>query len=267
METPVQPLVPVTVQDLMASLADSPQSNQARADLLLKNFRGLGCSEAVMSPIADSPHSNVVCRLDGATGVTVVVGAHYDKTSKGKGVADNWTGVTLLSYLYAEMAAQRPQHTFVFVGFAEEEIDSAGASHFVDNMSSAELHDLIAMINLDTLGLDLMQADPRSSRVLRQKLNCAALATGLEVAPANLYRWIVGDWEPFKAAGVPVLNLHSLSLNRSRLIHSNRDSILVVKKDEYINSFRLVRQLLLELDASMSGSGDPHTVIPHVDRN
>jgi len=204
-----------------------------------------------MTSIKSSPHMNVVCRLEGATSVTVLVGAHYDKTSKGEGVADNWTGVSLLPYLYAEMAAHRPQYTYVFVGFAEEEIDSAGASHFVGDMTSDELDNMVAMINLDTLGLGRMQADPRSSRLLKQKLNCAALGSGLELAPDRLYRWITGDWEPFRAAGIPVLNLHSLSRGGARLVHSSRDSMLAIDADEYFNSYRLVRQLLHELDPSV----------------
>jgi Iap family predicted aminopeptidase len=205
-----------------------------------------------MPAIDTGSTDNVVCKLEGATSATVIVGAHYDKTKKGKGIADNWTGVSMLPYLYAEMAAHGPQHTFVFVGFAEEEIDSAGAYRFVDGMTLEEIDNTVAMINLDTLGLAPMQVDSRSSGKLKQKLNCAAHNAGLEVAPHRLYRWITGDWEPFAVAGIPTLNLHSLSLYRSRLIHSSRDTINIVDAGDYYNSFRLVRQMLLELDASIN---------------
>jgi hypothetical protein len=236
----------------MESLESAPQSNQARADLLLKNFERLGCSDAQMLPIARSSHRNVICRLVGDTSLTIVVGAHYDKTSRGKGVADNWTGIALLPYLYAEMATHGPQYTYVFIGFAEEEAHSEGAIHYLSSLGQEQRKNMPAMINLDTLGLDLMQADPRSADFLQHKLGCAALNLGLELAPSRLYRWITGDWEPFKAAGIPVLNLHSLSRDSARLIHSTRDSILVIKKDKYLDSFRIIRQLLLELDRSMS---------------
>lgn len=250
-EPPIDPFLSVSSQDLMESLVKSPQSNQARANLLLKEFERRGCLNAGMSVITGSLHKNVVCTLEGATNVTVVVAAHYDKTRRGNGVADNWTGVALLPYLYAEMAARKPRHTYVFAGFAEEETELLGSSHYVSKMMPEELNNTAAMINLDTLGLGLMQADPRSSRFLMHRLGCAALGTGSEIAPSRLYRWISGDWEPFKAVGVPVLNLHSLSPNRKRLIHSARDSMLIIKMDEYLNSFRLIRQLLVELDSSI----------------
>lgn len=250
-EPPVEPFFRVSSQDLMESLAKSPQSNRARAHLLLEEFERRGCLNAEMAVISGSPHKNVVCKLEGVTNVTVVVGAHYDKTRAGKGVADNWTGVSLLPYLYAEMAARKPRHTYVFVGFAEEETSSLGASHYVSNLTQEEFNNTAAMINLDTLGLGLLQADPRSSRFLMHRLSCAALSTGLEIAPGKFYRWISGDWEPFEAANIPVLNLHSLSRDRKRLIHTVRDSMLIINVYEYLNSFRLIRQLLIELDSSM----------------
>ncbi len=246
-----RPFLQVTSQDLMASLLDSPRSNQARADRLLQRFGEVGCDQANTSAIVGSRYRNVVCRLAGTSKLTLVVGAHYDKTSKGQGVADNWTGVSLLPYLYAEIARQGPRHSFVFVGFAEEETTLAGSTQYVNDLPPEELDATVAMLNLDTLGLAPVQADPRSAPLLREKLGCLANRTGLAVAPGILNRWLSGDWEPFRKAGIPVLSLHSLSRDRSRLIHSESDSIDIVNPAHYTSSFLLIRQLLVELDTTL----------------
>lgn len=241
----------VSQQDLLTALARAPNANKARAELLLTELRAAGCSNAHITKGTLARDRNVLCSLPGESEQTIVVAAHFDKTGRGRGIADNWTGVTLLPRLYAEIAAHKPRHSFLFIGFAEEEATQTGSSAFVKKLTAVESDRFSVMVNLDTLGMSSLLIDPRSSASLTRKMRCVAEQTGLPAGLSGSYSWLSGDWEAFREIGVPFINLHSLSQSRMRVIHSNRDSMRAVNPDDYYNSFVLVRQFLLQQDLSI----------------
>lgn len=91
---------------------------------------------------------------------TIVVGAHYDSrtwdlndaTAYAPGADDNGSGVAATLEL-ARILSQRPQRSsVVFVLFAAEEVGRQGSRAFVRDYIQANAIDIIAMINLDTIG-------------------------------------------------------------------------------------------------------------------
>src|ERR1700761_3759033 len=90
-----------------------PQIIQQRLDLykgndtireaaLVKLFSEAGCPTVSLSEqsVARSKQPNVICVLPGTTQTTIVVGAHFDHVTTGEGIADNWSGASLLPSLF-----------------------------------------------------------------------------------------------------------------------------------------------------------------------
>ena len=136
-------------------LASPPSRNQKRRDRVTALFEEVGCADLAQQKVRGSKLTNVVCTLPGETPRTILIGAHYDHTGQGHGIVDNWSGASLLSSLYESLSTTPRKHTFIFVGFADEERGLRGSRHYAKTLSAEEHELLEAVVNLDTLGLDL----------------------------------------------------------------------------------------------------------------
>src|SRR5205809_151294 len=98
-------------------------NDRTREATLKTLFESVGCrgDKLVEQPVKGLKEPNLICTLPGQTDSVVVVGAHYDHAELGDGVADNWSGASLLPSFYQVLSSPQPQKTFVFVGFAGEE--------------------------------------------------------------------------------------------------------------------------------------------------
>ena len=112
-----------------------------REETLKKMFAEAGCDELHLSEqaVKGSKLPNVVCTLPGNSRKTIIVGAHYDHVSAGNGVVDNWSGASLLPSLYQAVKSDARIHTYVFVGFADEEKGEIGSHSYARQMSKEEV--------------------------------------------------------------------------------------------------------------------------------
>jgi aminopeptidase YwaD len=84
---------------------------------------------------------------------TVVIGAHYDSVEAGPGGNDNASGVGAMLEI-ARVALDRSYpFDLVFVAFGDEEIGLIGSKHHVQELSPAQRNQIVAMINLDMVGV------------------------------------------------------------------------------------------------------------------
>ena len=104
-------------------------------------------------PVKYSKVPNVICVLPGVSDRVIIVGAHFDRVSTSDGVADNWSGASLLPSLYESVKIEPRQHTYVFIGFTDEEQGLVGSRFYARKMTPEQVAATDAMINLDTLGL------------------------------------------------------------------------------------------------------------------
>src|ERR1700748_2382402 len=76
-------------------------NDAAREATLMRLFSEAGCSGANLSEqsVPGRKQPNVICVRPGTTRATIVVGAHFDHISEGDGIADNWSGASLLPSL------------------------------------------------------------------------------------------------------------------------------------------------------------------------
>ena len=231
-----------------------------RAATLKRLFQNSGCTgenlQEQMVENADAP--NVICTLPGATDQVIIVGAHFDYVPKGDGVADNWSGASLLASLYQSLSVAPRHHTFIFIGFTDEEEGFIGSQAYVERLTPEKLQRIRAMINLDTLGLGPLQvwvsdSDPR----LVGAISGLAGAMQLPLGGMNVDGIGDSDGRSFKKLGIPIITLHSVTPDNVKILHTNRDNLSAIKLQEYYNSYRLILRYLVNLDGALANDPPP----------
>ncbi len=234
-----------------ARLKLAAPENSERFARLKRLFRNVGCVEPLLSEqeVKDAALPNLICTLHGRIADAIVVGAHFDKVQEGDGVADNWSGASLLPSLYQSLGTRTRRYTFKFVSFTGEEVGLVGSKDYVRYLTSSA-SPVRAMVNLDTLGWSSTNVEVRRSD--------AELVCHLRVA-ANMWKETlqgmdahavgVTDAEPFRRAGVPSISIHSVDPDFVRLLHSRRDTLATISLDRLYSTYRVVAVYLAVLDA------------------
>lgn len=230
---------------LVARLDDAPATNAER-EQLARQYLEQTCPQVRSYPIPGSRLKSHACVVKGkgTSDHRIVIGAHYDKTKGGAGVADNWTGVVITAALLDHFSENPPRRSLEFVMFGEEEPGMAGSTAYLAVTSDTRIQ---AMVNIDTLGLGPVTIDTRSDH----GLFCIALESGKALAietRSNGLRQSIGDWKPFQRQGVPFLNVHSLNQDRLAIVHTWRDRRRIVDDQDVIDAYRLLLNTLLAMD-------------------
>lgn len=244
-----QQLPPQIVQERLQRYA---QSNPARETVIKKLFSDAGCTALKEQPVQKSALPNVVCTLPGTGGGgVIVVGAHFDHVRRGDGVADNWSGASLLPSLYQSLNAKPRHHTFVFVSFTDEEKGFVGSQAYVKGLSEEEIAQIQAMINIDTLGLGptevwVHNSDPK----LVEEFFSTAEAMNLPAREMNVDRIGDSDGRSFKARKIPIITLHSVTSETLGILHTDRDTLSAIRWSDYYGSYQLIAAFLSTLDST-----------------
>jgi alkaline phosphatase isozyme conversion protein len=155
----------------------------------------------------------------------VVVGAHMDSVSVGTGAGDNASGVAAMLGAAEALADVEIQHTLVFVAFGAEEVGLVGSHEYVSSLGDG-IHNVIAMINLDSVGVGSQlnvyagalvtgrnndgspQFEGGPTWVRDTALDLAAeMGLPFGTTPPSSWDGFTGDWSDhyaFVEAGVPI---------------------------------------------------------------
>jgi len=227
--------------------------NQERETTLKQLLAGAGCDDQHLSeqPVKGSKLPNVLCILPGSSQKLIIVGAHFDRVSQGDGVVDNWSGASLLPSLFEALKTEPRQHTYIFIGFTDEERGEVGSHFYVHQMSTEQVAATEAMVNMDTLGLASTEvwashSDPRLFGALlyiAQKLNLPVHAVDVEQVGST-------DAEQFAALRIPRITIHSLTQRawNDRILHTSKDKISAIRLDDYYQTYCLLAAYLAFLD-------------------
>ena len=246
----------VTRETVETRLDSAPPKNQDRKAKLESLFEESGCTEGNLfeQPVQHQDFPNVICRLPGATASTIIVGAHFDKVPRGKGVVDNWSGASLLSSIYQGLQPHHRRHTFLFVGFTGEEKGLAGSAYYVAHMTNADVAQTRAMVNLDTLALGPTEIWlTHSDRTLAGYLYAMAKSLNLPVSTMNADQ--AGDDDDshsFIRRKIPTLMVHSVTNQTLHILHSEDDNLGAVKFNDYYDTYRLVTACLAWMDTLLN---------------
>jgi hypothetical protein len=212
--------------EYMADLSDgigrriAGTGNERRAARVIREaFTALGYSPTVQRFHADDGEwiitsRNVIAVKPGASEKTIVIGAHYDSVSVGRGAFDNASGVGLLLALAAKLQPQVTPYTIVFAAFGSEEIDYNGSRFYWRHLAGDQRDDVFLMINFDSVAAGDQwcvysaagkKAWPR--RLLQRQARSLNLTLLTNPGLNEDYPYgTTGDWSDhvvFKRAGVP----------------------------------------------------------------
>jgi hypothetical protein len=233
-------------------------TNAERGARLKRMFVDAGCGEYVSEqPVKYSKAPNVICVLPGLSDRVIIVGAHFDRVPTSDGVADNWSGASLLPSLYEALKVEPRQHTYVFIGFTDEEKGLVGSRFYARNMTPEQVAATAAMINLDTLGLAPTEVwTSRSDKRLILALVGVAKYLKAPLSGVNFERVGSTDSESFKARKIPRITIHSLSQKTedARILHTPKDKLSAMNLDDYYDTYRLLAVYLAYLDYFLGAS-------------
>ena len=242
-------------------LKSSSSGNSERRAKLHQLFEEAGCKGYFLSepPVKGSAQPNVVCRLPGTTETEIIVGAHFDQVENGQGVVDNWSGASLLPSLFESLEAEPHRHTFVFIGFTDEEKGLVGSEQYVKQLTPWDRSKIRAMINLDSLGLSSTKVWlSRADKGLAQALNNVAHSMKLPLAAVNVDQVGSSDSESFAKRDIPSLTIHSVTQETFPILHTSRDTVAAIHMDDYYATYRLVAAYLSYLDQKLAaGKEEP----------
>ena len=236
-----------------ARLRSYTTRNKERLPALRRIFEDAGCMGDALTEqrVKGVKAPNLICTYKGESDSIIVIGAHFDLDEKGSGVADNWTGASLLPSLFQSLANLKMKHTFIFVAFTGEEIGLLGSKSYVKQMGE-DLTKIKGMVNLDTLGLsDTKIWTTNADKKMLGLLAALAKAMDLPVAAMNVDNVGSSDSEPFRNKGVPALTLHSITQENWNILHTVKDTIKQIKMDEYYRSYRLIAAYMALLDREL----------------
>lgn len=241
----VDRVVETVVQKRLSSGEVKPQQRQAAIRDL---FTEVGCS--VEEQAIDKRSGNVICTLPGQTTSSIVIGGHFDFVDRGRGIVDDWSGVSLLPSLYESLKSRHHQHTYVFVAFAGEERGLVGSTQYVKKLTQEQKSQMRAFVNLECLGLTPVKVwVHRSTPALVTRLSEVARAVNVSLQGVDVDRVGDDDTRPFLSAHIPVISIHSVSQETFPILHSARDRLAAIHFDDYYTAYKLVAYYLAYLDA------------------
>lgn len=84
----------------------------------------------------------------------------------------------------------------------------------------------------------------------------ASALAHLPLRGVEVGRSLRSDYEPCRRAGIPVIDFSSLTGLVSSIIHTDRDTVQVIDREDYYESYRLLAVYLAVLDERL-GTGGP----------
>jgi Iap family predicted aminopeptidase len=244
----------LTPQQIEQRLRSAPQSNQDRQQAITQMFRDAGCpsEQLELRPLKHSKFANVVCTVPGTTGQVIVAGAHFDHTTAGTGIVDNWSGASMIAAVMQSLLSEPRRHTFVFVAFAREEEGLWGSRDFVARLDGEEAANIRAMVNIDSLGLGPIavwrsHADPSLFDMAEQ--TAGILKTKLDVVDVDGEG--DGDSSSFRDKKVAVIDFHSVRPETFHILHSKEDTFGAVRMADYVDSFKFLASYLGYIDSHL----------------
>lgn len=163
---------------------------------------------------------NVIATKKGQSPQVIIVGAHYDSVTAGKGADDNASGVAVMLETAAKVADIQTPYTIKFIAFSGEEQSKKGSEFFKSQMTAEEIRNTVAMINLDSViagdNMYIYGGKQDGGWVRETGLAIAQrLDLKLQTNPGDNPQYpkgTTGNWSdhaPFQAAGIPIAYLEA----------------------------------------------------------
>ena len=241
-------------QDVIASrLKDMPLRDSEREGTLKRLFATNGCDSSHLreEAVKHAKNPNVMCIVPGTSDRIIVVGAHFDHAERGAGAVDNWSGASLLPSLLQSLSGEKRTHTFIFIGFTDEEKGMVGSRFYVNALVPEERARIDAMVNMDTLGL--ANSEVWKSHADARLVDLAAMisnAMKIPLSAVNVDRVGSTDSESFREKKIRSITFHSVTQETLPILHSDKDQLSAVNLEHLYESYKLIAAYLAYLDTA-----------------
>ena len=223
--------------------------NNERLEVVKILFKKMGAADSEIKVEKIKNVENLIIAKKGKTDETVVVGAHYDKTSDGCGAIDNWTGIVILANLYRTIKDFSTAKTYVFAAFGKEELGLLGSDEMARAIPKEKRASYCAMVNFDSFGFAYPQA---MTNVSDSKLTDLAKTVSEELklpfAKASI-EYASSDSESFRKQKIPAISFHGLNDKWKDYLHSPKDKIENVNASSVYVGYRFALSFLAKIDA------------------
>jgi len=239
-----------TPEEIKSEFDSVPCKNGDRLKSVKALFEKMGANPEEIAVEKVRGVENVVIRKAAANDSPdkIVIGAHYDKVIAGCGAIDNWTGVVAVAHIYRAVKDLPLKKNVVFVAFGQEEKGLVGSSAMAGSIKKEQAAEYCAMINIDSLGLDMPQvADNMSNKRLVEFAEGVAKAMKAPFAH-GLLKGGDSDSTSFNRKGIPALTIHSLTNDWPKILHSSNDNPSKINHDSVYLGYRLALALLIRID-------------------
>lgn len=197
--------------------------------------------------------SNVVVTVRGRTDETVVVGAHFDKTTLGCGAIDNWTGVVIVANLFENFRQLKNEKTYKFVAFGKEEKGLVGSKAMADAIPNRDINKHCAMVNFDSFGFtDIWTLETISDTELIDLARDVARKNGDDFEVKN-FSGASSDSKSFLRVNIPAITLSGLGDDWRDYLHQEKDQVENVNMDKVYDNLEFAFRYLNEIDQSPCG--------------
>lgn len=240
---------PAEKAQVLERMKSIPGTNTDRVSRLKELFAEAGCrgNSLFEQKIEGAETPNIVCVLGTGTGDTVIVGAHYERASSAQSTLDNWSGASLLPVIYQSLRGKKRKHSFIFVAFADDGKDPAGAEFFARHLTHSQLDRAEAMVNVDALGFSPTKIwTAHSDKDLVHALIVMVYALKIPASQIDIAALGHKDSDPFAARHIPQITIHSLT--QQNVISG---AVTQFRPNNYYDTYRLLCGYLAYLDQSL----------------
>ena len=236
-------------EEIKNQVSQAGCENSGRFFDVKKLFAEVGAGESDIAVETYDGVENIVLTLNGKSDDTVYVGAHYDKTTLGCGVIDNWTGVVIVANLYRSFKEKHNEKTYKFVAFGKEERGLVGSKAMITKMSEGEKKNSCAMVNFDSFGFtDTWAPESISDKKLIDLAREVAKQRSAEFEMKGL-KGASSDSKSFLDAGIPAITLSGLNNNWKTYLHRDKDILSNVQINKVYENYLFSIDYLKKIDS------------------
>jgi aminopeptidase YwaD len=146
--------------------------------------------------------SNVSASKPGTGDGIVIIGAHIDSVAAGPGANDNGSGTSVVTELGRAILARSYPFEIRLAAFGAEEIGLIGSKRYVEAMPQSERERVVAMINLDMVGVGNQLRLGGTPGLVTQAMSAAA-TVGESAGRMSAGLGSASDHASFIDAGMP----------------------------------------------------------------
>lgn len=238
-----------TEEQISADLEKAPCEDKERLEAVRQLFRSVGATDADIVVKEFDDVKNLIVTKKGSTNETIIVGAHYDKTSDGCGVIDNWSGIVVLANIYRTMKELTTQKTYVFAAFGKEEKGLIGSEAMAKEIPKKERVNYCAMVNFDSFGMTFPQA-LRNISTDSLILLAEGVSNDMKIPFGKASIDLASsDSASFRSRDIPAITLHGLGNKWDDYLHTSNDKMKNVNKQSVYIAYRHGLVVLAKIEA------------------